>query len=80
MASAKKLTRDFQALVPPAEIPWLHAAAKSEFGTGLIDPVACAIRGGRVIRNGIAIGKTSFPMIGRRLSTALTTVNDTSQT
>ena len=70
MDSAKKLSRNYQARVPPAEVPWLQGAEKSEFGTGLIDPVAIAIRGGRMKRNGIAIGKTSFPLIGRRLPVA----------
>jgi len=58
----------------------LQSAEKSGFGTGLTKGVSFAIRGGRMKRNGIALGKTSFPFIGKRSFTVPETVNDTSQT
>ncbi len=80
MGNAKKLNPIFPASVLAAAVPWLQGAEKSGFGTGLIKVVALAIRGGRMKRNGTAIGKGIFPLIGRRLSTMPKTASDTSQT
>ena len=80
MHNAEKLSPIFQATVVTAEDPWFQNAEKFAFGTGLTKAVSFAIHGGRVKRNGIAIGKTSFPLIGKRTSTLPETVNDTSQT
>lgn len=77
MDNAKKLSRIFQVSVLAAEVPWLQGAEKSGFGTGLIEGSPVAIGGGSLNRNGTGIGKIGFPEIGRRLSTMLTTVNDT---
>ena len=80
MGNATKPSPIFQASVAAVADPWLQGAAKSGFGTGLTKVVSFAIRGVRMKRNGTAIGKTSFPMIGKRSSTQPETVNDTSQT
>lgn len=80
MNNAKNLSPIFRVSVLAVEIPWLQGAEMSVFGTGLIGGVAIAIRGGRMKRNGTAIGKRSFPLIGRKLYTMPKTVNDTSQT
>ncbi len=80
MDNAKNLSPIFRASVLAVEVRWLQGAEMSVFGTGLIGGVAIAIRGGRMKRNGIAIGKGSFPLIARKLSTMPKTVSDTSQT
>jgi len=80
MDNAKKLSPIFQASVLAAEVPWLQGADQSGFGTGLIEGVPIAIGGGSLKRNGTAIGKTGFPLSGRRLSTMPKTVNYTEQT
>jgi len=46
----------------------VQGAEKSGFDTGLTRGIDFAIRGGRTKRNGIALGKTSFPLIGKSLS------------
>ena len=80
MDNAKNLSPICQASALAVEVLWLQGAEMSGFGTGLIGGVAIAIRGGRMKRNGTAIGKGIFPLIGRRLSTMPKTVSDTSQT
>ncbi len=69
----------FQASVLPAKDRWLQSAEKFAFGTGLTKGVSFAIRGGRMKRGGTALGRTSFPLIGKSSSTLPETVNDTSQ-
>ena len=80
MNNVKKLSPIFQASVLAAEDPWVQSAEKFAFGTGLTKGIGFAIRGGRMKRSGTALGKTSFPLIGKRSSTLPETVNDTSQT
>ena len=80
MDNAKNLSPIFRAIALAVEIPWLQGAEMFAFGTGLIGDAAIAIRGGKMKRNGTAIGKVSFPLIGRRLSTMPNMVSDTSQT
>ena len=80
MDNAKKLSPMSRARVVSAEVPWLPSAETFAFGTGLTRDVGFAIRGGRVKRNGTGLGKISFPLSARKLSTMLKTANDTSQT
>ena len=80
MGNAKKLSPIFQASVRLAITRWLPSAAKSRFGIGLTREDASATLGGRTKQNGTALGKTSFPMNGRKSFTMPKTVNDTSQT
>jgi hypothetical protein len=79
MDNAKKLSPMFQVSVLGAEDPRLQSAEKSAFGIGPTKGVFFAILGGRMKPNGTAIGKTSFPLTGKRSSTPLATVNDTSR-
>ena len=78
MDNAKKLSPISWVSVRVAENRWSQGAEKSGFGTGPTKGVAFAIRGGKTKRSGTALGKTNFQLIGRKSSTLLKAVNDTS--